>query len=69
MLQSNVLYSIHGHFLILLILRNIFSELASKTASTRETVYHTRKISRMLKGKGTSVALASIGHDNIPEIG
>ena len=69
MLQSNVLYSIHGHFLILLILRNIFSELASKTASTHETVYHTREISRMLKGKGKSAALASIGDDNVPQIG
>ena len=45
------------------------AEMASRTPSTRETVYHTRQISRMLQNKGKQTNLGSIGDDNIPIIG
>ena len=43
--------------------------MADKTPSTRETVHHTRQISRMLQSRGKNATLGSIGEDNIPVIG
>ena len=45
------------------------SEIASKTKSTRETVYHTRQISRMLMNKGKSPNLGKLDETNQPVIG
>ena len=45
------------------------SEIASKTKSTRETVYHMRQISRMLRNKGKSPNLGKLDEMNQPVIG
>ena len=45
------------------------SEIASKTKSTRETIYHMRQISRMLRNKGKSPNLGKLDETNQPVIG
>ena len=45
------------------------SEIASKTKSTKETVYHMRQLSRMLMNKGKSPNLGKLDETNQPVIG
>ena len=61
-----MLYAEHRFYLTFYI---FLAEMASRTPSTRETVYHTRQISHMLQNKGKQTNLGSIGDNNIPVIG
>ena len=75
MCQSPTIYYLHRTvYLSCILLCNcnkclFISEIASKTESTRETVYHTRQLSRMLMKKGKAPKLGKLDETNQPVIG